>query len=60
MVHIIDQDKCIKCGSCLDVCPTRFSAVVQVSGEKVAVPSKPIPVTVSKTKKGASAKPAID
>ena len=60
MVHIIDQDKCIKCGSCLDVCPTRFSAVVQVSGEKVAVPSKPIPVTVSKTKKGASAKPSID
>ena len=45
MVHVIDQSKCIKCGTCLDLCPTRFNAVVKVSGEKVAVPSEPIPVT---------------
>jgi NADH-quinone oxidoreductase subunit F len=45
MVHVIDQGKCIKCGTCLDLCPTRFNAVVKVSGEKVAVPSEPIPVT---------------
>ena len=48
MIHIIDQGKCIKCGTCLDVCPTRFSAVVKVSGEKVTVPSKPIPVAATK------------
>jgi NADH:ubiquinone oxidoreductase subunit F (NADH-binding)/NAD-dependent dihydropyrimidine dehydrogenase PreA subunit len=45
MVHVIDQSECIKCGNCLDLCPTRFDAVVKVSGEKVAVPSEPIPVT---------------
>ncbi|MFC1941368.1 NADH-quinone oxidoreductase subunit NuoF [Chloroflexota bacterium] len=50
MVHIIDQDKCSKCGTCLDVCPDKFSAVVKVSGEKVEVPSEPIPVTPKKTK----------
>jgi NADH-quinone oxidoreductase subunit F len=51
MVHVIDQGKCIKCGTCLDVCPTRFGAVVKVSGEEIAVPSEPVPVT--STKKGA-------
>lgn len=48
MVHVIDQGKCTKCGTCLDVCPARFSAVAKVSGEKVAVPDKPIPVTATK------------
>jgi len=48
MIHVIDQSKCIKCGTCLDVCPTRFSAVAKVSGEKVAVPSEPIPVAAPK------------
>ena len=54
MVHIIDQSKCIKCGVCHDVCPTRFSAVVKVSGEEVAVPSEPVPVTAPKRNKEAS------
>lgn len=44
MIHVIDQGKCIKCGTCLDVCPTRFSAVVKVSGKEIEVPEKPIPV----------------
>jgi len=44
MVHVIDQDKCIKCGVCLDVCPPKFGAVVKVSGEEVSVPSEPVPV----------------
>ena len=48
LVHIIDQSKCSKCGTCLDVCPTRFSAVVKVSGEKVEVPSEPVPVVATK------------
>ena len=44
LVHIIDQSKCIKCGTCLDVCPPRFSAVIKVSGEKIKVPQQPVPV----------------
>jgi len=48
MVHVIDQDKCIKCGTCLEVCPERFGAVVKVSGEEIAVPKEPVPVTAVK------------
>ena len=51
LVHIISQEKCTKCGACLDVCPERFGAVVKVSGEKVIVPGKPIPVAASKSLK---------
>ena len=51
MVHVIDQDKCIKCATCLNVSPERFSAVAKVSGEKIEVPSEPIPVTTSKKPK---------
>ena len=34
----------IKCGTCLDICPEKFRAVVKVSGEKIEVPGEPIPV----------------
>ncbi len=37
-VHIIDQEGCIKCGTCFDVCPPRFSAVTRISGEPVPPP----------------------
>lgn len=35
IVHIIDQSRCTKCGTCLDVCPPRFAAVKKLSGEPV-------------------------
>lgn len=38
IVHVIVQGKCIKCGTCLDVCPERFGAVVKISGKKVPPP----------------------
>jgi NADH-quinone oxidoreductase subunit F len=50
MVHVINQEKCTKCGSCLTVCPKKFDAVVKVSGEKIEVPAAPIPVFASKEK----------
>jgi len=50
LIHVINQEKCIKCGTCLDMCPKRFSAVVKVSGVKIDVPSEPVPVTSTKAK----------
>ncbi len=44
MIHVIDQSKCTKCGTCVDVCPPRFKAVVKVSGEQPVTPKEPIPV----------------
>jgi len=44
MVHVVDQEKCIKCGTCYEMCPSRFGAIVKVSGQKVEVPAEPIPV----------------
>jgi NADH-quinone oxidoreductase subunit F len=44
MVHVVDQEKCIKCGTCYEMCPSRFKAIVKVSGQKVEVPSEPVPV----------------
>jgi F420-non-reducing hydrogenase iron-sulfur subunit len=37
-VHVIDQEICIKCGTCFDVCPPRFGAVTKFSGEPVPPP----------------------
>jgi len=34
-VHVIDQETCIKCGTCLEVCPTRFDAVIKIAGGPV-------------------------
>jgi NADP-reducing hydrogenase subunit HndC len=39
-IHVIDQTKCIKCDTCFEVCPTRFSAVRRLSGEPVPPPVK--------------------
>ena len=33
-VHVIDQDLCIKCGACFDVCPPKVSAVSKYTGKK--------------------------
>jgi NADH-quinone oxidoreductase subunit F len=55
LVHVIDQEKCIKCGTCLDMCPKRFNAVVKVSGQKIEVPKEPIPVIAGKAKEEAKA-----
>ncbi|HUV52550.1 MAG TPA: NADH-quinone oxidoreductase subunit NuoF, partial [Dehalococcoidia bacterium] len=44
MVHVINQNKCIKCGTCLDVCPAKFSAVEVSSGKPIVAPAEPVPV----------------
>ncbi len=35
-IHIIDQDKCIKCGTCFEAC--RFKAIQKISGQPVPLP----------------------
>jgi NADH-quinone oxidoreductase subunit F len=35
-VHVIDQDKCTKCGTCFEVCPSRFGAVTKLSSTQLA------------------------
>lgn len=37
-IHIIAQEKCTKCGTCFDVCPSRFDAVEKISGRPVPHP----------------------
>ena len=34
-VHVIDQELCVKCGACFDVCPSRIRAVARVSAREV-------------------------
>jgi len=36
LVHVIDQGRCIKCGSCLEAC--RFGAVKKLVGQPVPPP----------------------
>jgi len=40
-IHVIDQNKCTKCGTCFDVCPPRFSAVEKISGEPIPPAPQP-------------------
>ncbi len=49
LVHVIDQEKCTRCGTCLEVCPTRFNAVVKLPGEPVP-PSAPSATKVMRRK----------
>ena len=35
VIHSIDQERCITCGACFRVCPSRFEAVIRLSGEPV-------------------------
>jgi NADH-quinone oxidoreductase subunit F len=37
-IHVILQDKCTGCGTCLEVCPARFGAVKKLSGVPVPPP----------------------
>ena len=30
-IKVIDQEKCVKCGTCLDACPPQYDAVVRLS-----------------------------
>jgi NADH:ubiquinone oxidoreductase subunit F (NADH-binding)/(2Fe-2S) ferredoxin/Pyruvate/2-oxoacid:ferredoxin oxidoreductase delta subunit len=40
-VHVIDQEKCTKCGTCFEVCPPRFGAVTKLSGVEMVEAAGP-------------------
>ncbi|HEX3013150.1 MAG TPA: 4Fe-4S binding protein [Methanobacterium sp.] len=29
--HVIDPEKCIKCGTCIDICAAKFDAIERIS-----------------------------
>jgi Fe-S-cluster-containing hydrogenase component 2 len=37
-IHVIDQEKCIKCGTCYEACPPKFGAVQKLVGETAPPP----------------------
>jgi F420-non-reducing hydrogenase iron-sulfur subunit len=51
-IHVIDQEKCIKCGTCFDVCPPRFGAVKKISGEPAPPPLREEERTIVRKSKG--------
>ena len=55
-IHVIDQEKCIKCGTCLDACPPRFGAVKTISGGPVPppIPEDERTIVRKRKEKGAS------
>jgi coenzyme F420-reducing hydrogenase delta subunit/NAD-dependent dihydropyrimidine dehydrogenase PreA subunit len=38
LIHVIDQETCIKCGTCQDACPSRFGAVTKIIDGPVPSP----------------------
>jgi NADH-quinone oxidoreductase subunit F len=54
---IIDQEKCVKCGTCLTACPPQYSAVIKLSPpslvpvSKIPVAKAPVSPTPEKKKK---------
>jgi len=52
-VHVIDQEKCIKCGTCFEACPSRFGAVTKISGGPVpdAIPEEARVIDAKKVEK---------
>jgi F420-non-reducing hydrogenase iron-sulfur subunit len=37
-IHVIDQEQCIKCGTCFDVCPPRLGVVDKIIADPVPLP----------------------
>lgn len=46
-VHVIDYDKCIKCGNCLNACPKKFGAVSKAPGAYPQNYRPPVPAAAA-------------
>jgi F420-non-reducing hydrogenase iron-sulfur subunit len=58
LIHVIDQEKCIKCGNCFIVCPPLFGAVKKLSGEPVPPPISEDKRAIVRKRKGSQRKEA--
>ena len=43
-IKVVDQDKCVKCGTCVEACPPEYNAIIRVS------PPSAVPQTEKKTR----------
>ncbi len=50
-IKVIDQEECVKCGSCVDACPPQYNAVIRISPLSKLPPSEPRPTDENKTDK---------
>jgi len=37
-IHVIDQELCIRCGTCYEACPEKFDAICMITGQPVPPP----------------------
>jgi NADH-quinone oxidoreductase subunit F len=42
-IKVVDQEKCVKCGTCVDSCPPQYKAVLKLSPPSLVPPSEPRP-----------------
>jgi NADH-quinone oxidoreductase subunit F len=42
-IKVIDQETCVKCGSCIDACPPQYKAIIKISPLSELPPTEPRP-----------------
>lgn len=47
-IKVIDQDKCVKCGTCVTACPPQYHAIDRISPLRELPPSEPRPADEKK------------
>lgn len=52
LIHVVDQENCIKCGTCYEVCPGKFGAVKEISEGPVPDPIPEDQRTITRKKAG--------